>query len=238
MSHATDQSVSDLPGTDPAELDKFEALAHSWWDPAGEMRALHEMNPVRMRYIAERCSLAGASALDVGCGGGLVAEALARSGAEVTGIDMATGPLAVARLHALESGLSIDYRQAQAGDLDGRYDVVTCLEVLEHVPDPAALVKQCAARLRPGGNLFLSTINRTPLAWLLTVAAAEYLLRLIPPGTHDWSRFIRPSELAAMVRGAGLEVRDITGLRYHPLAHRWQRTSSADVNYLLHARRH
>lgn len=224
-------------GVDPAELGKFEAIAHSWWDPAGEMRALHEMNPVRLRYIAERCPLEGKTALDVGCGGGLLAEGLARGGAEVTGIDMANGPLTVARLHALESNLAIEYRQAQAGDLEEAFDLVTCLEVIEHVPDPAALIRQCAARLRPGGSLFLSTINRTPLAWLLTVAAAEYLMRLIPPGTHDWSRFIKPSELAAMLRAAGLEVRDVSGLRYHPLAHRWQRTASTDVNYLCHAER-
>ncbi len=225
--------------TDGAELAKFEAMAHQWWDPQGDMRPLHEMNPVRMRYISQRATLADARCLDVGCGGGLVSEALARAGARVTGIDMAEGPLGVARLHALESGLEIDYRQVEVAELaqtqGGQYQVVTALEVLEHVPDPAALVAACARLLRPGGALFLSTLNRTPRAWALAIAAGEYALRLVPPGTHDYTRFLRPSELARAVRSAGLVVQDISGLHYQPFARRWHRSASCEVNYLMHA---
>lgn len=226
---------------DPAEVARFNALASRWWDPTGEMRLLHRMNPVRVGYIRQRVRLAGARCLDVGCGAGLLSEALAREGAEVTGIDLAEDSLTVARLHQLESGLEcLNYRCMAAEDLvvteAGRYDVVTCLEMIEHVPDPASAVAACAHLVRPGGDVFFSTINRTAKAYLGAILGAEYLLGILPRGTHDFSRFIRPSELDAWARRAGLALADLAGLL--PEAGGGFRIGrDVRVNYLAHCRR-
>ncbi len=226
---------------DQAEIAKFEALASRWWDRAGDFRPLHEMNPLRANWIDARAPVAGRRVLDVGCGGGILSEALAQRGAQVTGIDMGEAPLAVARLHLVESGLEIDYRQANAEDLAGEetgsYDVVTCMEVLEHVPDPASLVRACAQLVRPGGNLFFATINRNPKSYVFAILGAEYLLKLLPKGTHDYARFIRPSELAGWARAAGLTVGDVEGMLYNPLTRAFSIGRDVDVNYLLHARK-
>lgn len=224
---------------DPAELAKFEAMAERWWDPAGEFRPLHDLNPLRLDYI-ESCAggLAGRSVLDVGCGGGLVSEGMARRGAEVTGIDLATGPLQVARLHALESGLEVDYRLVSAEDLaaerPGGFDVVTCLEMLEHVPSPGRVVTALARLARPGGHVVCSTVNRTAKAFALAVVGAEYLLRLLPTGTHEYARFIRPSELARAAREAGLELVELRGVEYDPFSRSARLTGDTSVNYLAH----
>jgi 2-polyprenyl-6-hydroxyphenyl methylase/3-demethylubiquinone-9 3-methyltransferase len=223
---------------DPGEIAKFEAMAQRWWDPEGEFRPLHDLNPVRLDYIEARAGLAGRRVLDVGCGGGLLAEGMARRGAEVTGIDLASGALGIARLHALESGLHVDYRLASAeqvaDELPGCFDVVTCLEMLEHVPDPAATVAALARLVRPGGHVVCSTLDRGPKSFLLGIVAAEYLLRLVPAGTHEYARFIRPSELARFGREAGLELTDLTGMGYDPFARRARLTSDTSVNYLAH----
>jgi 2-polyprenyl-6-hydroxyphenyl methylase/3-demethylubiquinone-9 3-methyltransferase len=224
---------------DPAELAKFERLAARWWDCSGEFKPLHDINPLRLGYIDQRADLAGKRVADVGCGGGILAESMAQLGAEVTGIDVGEGPLMVARLHLLESGLSVDYRQQTAEQLAAEapagFDVVTCMELLEHVPDPASVVAACAQLVKPDGHVFFSTINRTPKSYLFAVIAAEYLLRLLPQGTHDYSRFIRPAELAGWIRHAGLELRDLTGMSYHPLTARYFLTPDVAVNYLAHA---
>jgi 2-polyprenyl-6-hydroxyphenyl methylase / 3-demethylubiquinone-9 3-methyltransferase len=224
-----------------AELDKFDDLAHRWWDPDGESRPLHDLNPVRLAYVGERAPLRGVAALDVGCGGGLLSEALAREGAHVTAIDLAPQVLAVARLHLHESGLSVDYRQvsaeALADEMPGRFDVVTCMEMLEHVPDPGSVIGACARLLAPGGRLFLSTLNRTPQAFALAIVGAEYLLRLLPRGTHHYAQFIRPSELGAWLRAAGLELEDVSGLHYEPFTRRAWRGAGTSVNYLACARK-
>lgn len=224
---------------DPAELAKFAELAHRWWDPDGESRPLHDLNPVRLAYVRERAPLSGARALDVGCGGGLLAEALAREGAVVTGIDLGTEVLEVARMHLHESGLSVDYRETSAEALaaaePGSYDVVTCMEVLEHVPDPAAMLAACATLLKPRGRLFASTLNRTAKSFALAIVGAEYVLGLLPRGTHDYAKFLRPSELARMLRSAGLEVDDVRGLSYDPLARRARLADDVGVNYLVAA---
>ncbi len=221
---------------DPGELARFSELAARWWDADGEMRPLHEMNPLRVELIDSHARLAGKRVLDVGCGGGLLAEAMVRRGARVVAIDAAETPLAVARLHALDSGVEVDYRQATAEELaaagEPPFDVVTCLELLEHVPDPPSLVSACARLLRPGGLVFFSTINRNPRAYLLAVLAAEYLLHLLPRGTHDYARFVRPSELDAWARAAGLELRALTGVRYNPLTRRCSLSRDVGVNYL------
>jgi len=226
---------------DGHEIAKFEALAHRWWDPTGDFRPLHDINPARLAYIAERCALAGCHTLDIGCGGGILTEALARAGAHVTGIDMGEAPLAVARLHALETGTTVDYRhgtaEALADESPGAFDVVTCLEMLEHVPDPASVVSACARLARPGGHVFFSTINRNPKAWALAVVAAEYVLRLLPRGTHDYAKFITPSELARAVRAAGLDVVEIAGMTYNPFTRQVTIGDDVDVNYLLYARK-
>lgn len=227
---------------DPGEVARFAALAARWWDPAGEMGALHAINAPRTDWIAARTTLHGRRVADIGCGGGLLSEALARRGAVVTAIDAAAASIEVARLHALETGVGpIDYRCVLAEDLaatePGAFDVVTCLEMLEHVPDPAAVVLAAARLLGPGGDLFVSTIARTPAAWLLAVVAAEYALGLVPRGTHDYGRFIRPSELAAAVRDAGLEVVEITAMHFNPLTRAVRFGGRPEVNYLLHARR-
>lgn len=220
----------------PAEVAKFERLASRWWDADGESRPLHDLNPVRFGYIAERISIAGARVLDVGCGGGLLSEALARAGAQVVGIDLAAAVLDVARLHLLESGLEVDYRklsvEAMAIDMAGQFDVVTCLEMLEHVPDPASVIRACADLLRPGGHLFLSTLNRTPQAFAAAIVGAEHVLRLLPRGTHHYAQFIKPSELAADLRSAGLVLEDLRGIGYNPISRKAWLSESVAINYL------
>ncbi len=229
-----------------AELDKFGALAQRWWDPQGPQKALHAMNPVRLQYVVDGLRLAderldGARVLDVGCGGGLLSEALAGEGATVVALDLAPDLLEVARLHGLESGATVDYRlqsaEALAAEAPGSFDVVTCMEMLEHVPDPVAIVDACATLLRPGGRLFLSTLNRTPAAFALAIVGAEYVARLLPKGTHQYRDFIKPSELAGWLRGAGLEPEDVRGLVYEPWRNAARLSSRADVNYLACARK-
>jgi 2-polyprenyl-6-hydroxyphenyl methylase / 3-demethylubiquinone-9 3-methyltransferase len=226
---------------DPAELEKFSALAHRWWDPEGEFRPLHEINPLRLGWIEGHAPLAGRDALDVGCGGGILAEAMARRGARVTGIDLAEKPLKVAQLHLLESGLEVRYETASAEDYvashAGGFDVLTCMEMLEHVPDPASAVAACARLLRPGGTAFFSTINRNPKSYLFAVIGAEYVLKLLPKGTHDYARFVRPAELSRWCRDAGLREVELIGMTYNPLTRRYRLGSDCDVNYLLCCRR-
>lgn len=225
------------PNADPAEIAKFDAMAQRWWDPAGEFRPLHDLNPVRLDYIEARAGLAGQRVLDVGCGGGLLAEGMARRGARVTGIDLADAALTVARLHALEGGIEVEYRHATAEqvaeELPGAFDLVTCLEMLEHVPAPAAVVAALAQLVRPGGQVICSTLNRTPKAFALGIVGAEYLLRLLPPGTHEYARFIKPSELARFGREAGLELIDLTGIDYDPFTRRARLGGDTAVNYLV-----
>jgi 2-polyprenyl-6-hydroxyphenyl methylase/3-demethylubiquinone-9 3-methyltransferase len=231
--------VTDTQNVDDAEIAKFSALAHRWWDPQSEFRPLHEINPLRLDWIAGICPLPGLKAVDVGCGGGILAEAMAQRGAQVLGIDLAEKPLEVAKLHQLESGVPARYELIAAEALAGRepaaYDLVTCMEMLEHVPDPASIVKSCAALVRPGGHVFFSTINRNPKSYLLAVIGAEYLLRLLPRGTHDYAKFIKPSELARDARAAGLEVQEIRGMSYNPLTMKYSLGRDTDVNYLVHA---
>lgn len=226
---------------DPSEVARFEALAARWWDPSGELRTLHHINPLRLDYVDQRAGLAGQTVLDVGCGAGLLTEAMARRGARVTGLDPAEASIQVARLHQARSRLDVEYLcttpEALAAQRPGGFDVVTCMEMLEHVPDPRAVVTACAALVQPGGHVFFSTLNRSPRAYLLAVLGAEYLLGLLPRGTHDYARFIRPSELEAWSRAAGLRVSAIDGMRYNPLTHRAGLSRDPAVNYLLHARR-
>ncbi len=229
------------PNVDPDEIAKFEALAARWWDPTSEFRPLHEINPLRLDWIAARAPLAGKRVLDVGCGGGILAESMAVHGAQVTGIDMGEAPLAVARLHLKESGRQVEYRKISAEDLareqPGSFDIVTCLEMLEHVPDPASTIAACAQLVKPGGRVFFSTLNRNPKSWLFAIVGAEYVLRLLPRGTHDYMKFIRPSELERWARHAGLAVREYTGLHYNPLTQRYSLGPGVDVNYMLYAER-
>lgn len=226
---------------DPKELAKFGELAHRWWDPGGEFRPLHQINPLRLAWIDGKARLAGKRVLDVGCGGGILAEAMARTGAQVKGIDLAEKPLKVAEIHRLESGVPVEYEAASAETLAQRepasYDVVTCMEVLEHVPDPSSTVRACATLLKPGGHAFFATLNRNPKSYLLAIIGAEYVLRLLPRGTHDWSRFIKPSELSRFCRDALLDVEAIIGMTYNPLTRVYALGRDTDVNYIVHATR-
>ncbi len=226
---------------DPNEIAKFEALAARWWDRNSEFKPLHDINPLRLNYIDQRTSLPGKRVLDVGCGGGILSEGMSQRGAHVLGIDLGEAPLEVAKLHALESGANVEYRKVAveqlAAEQPGTFDVVTCLEMLEHVPDPASVVAACERLLKPGGHLFLSTINRNPKAWLFAIVGAEHILKMLPKGTHDFSKFIRPSELSRYVRQAGMDVQDITGMTYNPLTKVYKLGRDTDVNYLAWARK-
>lgn len=229
------------PNVDHSEIAKFEQLAGRWWDPNSEFKPLHDINPLRLDYIEQRAGgLAGKRVLDVGCGGGILTEGMALRGARVTGIDMAAAPLAVARLHQLESGVHVDYRQstaeALAAETPAEFDVVTCLEMLEHVPDPGSVVAACARLVKPDGQVFFSTINRNPKAFLFAIVGAEYLLRLLPKGTHEYRKLIRPSELESWARAAGLQTIDLTGMHYNPVTRHYWLGPGLDVNYLAHCR--
>jgi len=230
-----------MTNADPLELEKFNQLAHHWWDPNSEFKPLHEINPLRLNYINRIAPLAGKTVLDVGCGGGILSESMAALGAQVTGIDLGDKTLQVARLHLLESGQQVDYRKIAVEDLaaeqPSHYDVVTCLELLEHVPDPSSTVRACAQLAKPGGHVFFSTLNRNPKSYLFAVIGAEYLLNLLPRGTHDYAKFIKPSELAQFCRNAGLAISDISGMSYHPLYKTYSLGQNTDVNYLFACRR-
>ncbi len=227
---------------DPAELAKFSELAHRWWDPESEFRPLHQINPLRLDWIAKQAPLAGRQVLDVGCGGGILAEAMARQGADVLGIDLASKSLKVAQLHALESGLAnVAYREvaveALAAERPASFDVVTCMEMLEHVPDPASVVRACAELVKPGGWVFFSTLNRNPKSFLFAILGAEYVLNLLPRGTHEFAKFIKPSELASYCRGAGLDLQGSRGMEYNPLTKRYWLSGDTSVNYMIATRR-
>ena len=226
---------------DPLELSNFGDLAHRWWDPNSEFKPLHDINPLRLDWIDRSVGLAGRRIVDVGCGGGILSESMAARGAQVTGIDLSDKPLGVARLHLLESGRQVDYRkisaEALAEDMPAAFDVVTCMEMLEHVPDPASVVAACARLVKPGGQVFFSTINRNPKSYLFAVIGAEYVLGLLPRGTHDYARFIRPAELARFAREAGLETQEIVGMTYNPLTKVYSLGQDTDVNYLVRTRR-
>ena len=234
--------MSAAENVDPAEVRKFEQLASRWWDANSEFKPLHEINPLRLEYIDAQAGLNGKRVVDVGCGGGILAESMAARGATVTGIDMGKAPLDVARLHLLESGLKVDYRQvtaeALAEESPGHFDVVTCMEMLEHVPDPASVIGACAKLVKPGGQVFFSTINRNPKAYLFAIVGAEYIMRMLPKGTHDYAKFIRPSELNRWIRDAGLESHDITGMTYNPFTQVYKLDPrDVDVNYMVATRR-
>ena len=229
--------MSATPNVDPAELEKFSELAHRWWDPASEFRPLHEINPLRLEWIDRHAQLSGKAVLDVGCGGGILAEAMSARGARVTGIDLAGKALKVAQLHLRESMLPVHYEEASAEAYAethaGAFDVVTCMEMLEHVPDPASTVAACAKLIAPGGRAFFSTINRNPKSYLFAVIGAEYILKLLPKGTHDYARFIKPHELAQWCRDAGLRLEEVIGMTYNPLTRRYSLGRDCGVNYLV-----
>ncbi|OYO26419.1 bifunctional 2-polyprenyl-6-hydroxyphenol methylase/3-demethylubiquinol 3-O-methyltransferase UbiG [Janthinobacterium sp. PC23-8] len=222
---------------DPLEIQKFSELAHRWWDPTSEFRPLHEINPLRLEWINAKVPLAGKRVIDIGCGGGILAESMARKGADVTGIDLSEKALKVADLHSLESGVNVRYKliaaEAMAAEEAGQYDVVTCMEMLEHVPDPAAIVQACAALVKPGGHVFMSTLNRNPKAYLFAVLGAEYVLRLLPKGTHDYDKFITPAELSQFARSAGLDLHGMRGMGYNPLTKIYSLNNDTSVNYLV-----
>ncbi len=226
---------------DPAELAKFNALASRWWDPQGDFRPLHEINPLRLDWIRQHAELGGKTVVDIGCGGGILTESMAAAGANVLGIDMADGPLTVARLHLAESGVAVTYEQtsaeALAAEKAGEFDVVTCLEMLEHVPDPSLVIRSCAELVRPGGQVFFSTINRNPKSFAFAIVGAEYILKLLPAGTHEYQKFIRPSELEEWARHAGLELRSSIGMHYNPVTKDYSLGRNLDVNYLMHFQR-
>ncbi|MFC3685346.1 bifunctional 2-polyprenyl-6-hydroxyphenol methylase/3-demethylubiquinol 3-O-methyltransferase UbiG [Hydrogenophaga luteola] len=227
---------------DPAELAKFSDLAHRWWDPDSEFKPLHQINPLRLGWIDAQVTLAGKRVLDIGCGGGILSDSMARKGADVTGIDLSTKALKVAQLHALEAGTqNVSYREVSAEDLaleqPAGFDVVTCMEMLEHVPDPASVVRACSTLVKPGGWVFFSTINRNPKSFLFAIVGAEYLLRMLPKGTHEYAKMIRPSELAAHCRAAGLSLEQTRGMEYNPLTQRYWLSSDTSVNYLVSSRR-
>ena len=231
-----------MTNVDSAEIQKFSELAHHWWDPNSEFKPLHEINPLRLNWIECLCGgLAGKTVVDIGCGGGILSESMAAKGATVTGVDMSEKALKVAKLHLYESGLSVDYKQLPAEELAAQqpasFDVVTCMEMLEHVPDPASIVAACAQLVKPGGQVFFSTLNRNPKSWLFAIVGAEYILKLLPRGTHEYMKFIRPSELERMSRHAGLSVREYTGMHYNLLTQRYTLGPGVDVNYLVHAER-
>ena len=223
---------------DAAEIAKFEALAERWWDPKSEFRPLHDINPLRLNYINERVSLKGKKVIDIGCGGGLVSEGMARLGATVTGVDLGEAPLAVARLHAQKDGIEVEYLNITAEEIAaeraGQYDAVTCLEMLEHVPDPGAVIAACAKLVKPGGQVFFSTINRNPKAFALAIVGAEYILRLLPRGTHEYAKLIKPSELAGWARDAGLQLKDTCGMQYNAFTANASLNRDVSVNYLVH----
>lgn len=227
-----------MTNADPTELQKFSDLAHRWWDPNSEFRPLHEINPLRLDWIDHHAPLKGKRVLDVGCGGGILSESMASRGATVTGIDLSEKALGVAKLHLLESGRSVDYRLSSAEDLAaqeaGSYDVVTCMEMLEHVPNPASTIAACAALVKPGGHVFFSTISRNPKAYLFAVIGAEYILQLLPKGTHDYAKFIKPSELSRWAKAVGLEIDEIIGMSYNPITKVYSLGRDTDVNYLVH----
>jgi 2-polyprenyl-6-hydroxyphenyl methylase / 3-demethylubiquinone-9 3-methyltransferase len=234
--------MSSTANVDHAEVRKFEDLASRWWDRHSEFKPLHDINPLRLDYVDRRSGLAGKRVLDVGCGGGILSEGMAAAGADVTGIDMGLAPLEVARLHLLESGLEVDYRQQSAEDCaaenPGAFDIVTCMEMLEHVPDPSSVVAACATLVRPGGQVYFSTINRNPKSYLFAIIGAEYVLRMLPKGTHDFARFIRPAELSRWIRAAGLDTTDITGLTFNPVTGIYRLDpDDVTVNYLMATQR-
>ncbi len=227
-----------MSNVDPSEIKKFEDLASRWWDPESEFAPLHAINPLRTDYIDLHSPVKGLKVLDVGCGGGLISEAMAEFGADVTGIDMGEAPLAVAELHLLESQLKVEYKKITAEDLAeeraGHYDVVTCLEMLEHVPEPASVVAACSKMVKPGGDVYFSTINRNPKAWLLAIVGAEYVLNMLPRGTHEYEKLIKPSELEEYARHSGLELQRMIGLHYNPITKRYKLAPGVDVNYMMH----
>jgi len=222
---------------DPQEIQKFSDLAHRWWDPGSEFRPLHEINPLRLEWINSRAPLAGKKVVDIGCGGGILAESMARKGADVTGVDLSEKALKVADLHSMESGIQVRYEKIAAEDLasrePGTYDVVTCMEMLEHVPNPASIIRACATLAKPGGKIFFSTLNRNPKSYLFAILGAEYILRMLPKGTHDYAKFITPAELAQSIRTAGLDVDGFKGLSYNPLTKIYSLNQDTDVNYLV-----
>jgi 2-polyprenyl-6-hydroxyphenyl methylase/3-demethylubiquinone-9 3-methyltransferase len=223
---------------DPNEIRKFEALAYRWWDTDSEFKPLHDINPLRLNYIDDRVQLQGKKVIDIGCGGGILSESMARRGANIIGIDMGETPLSVAQLHALESQVDIEYRQisaeSMAAEAAGQFDAVTCMEMLEHVPDPASVIAACATLVKPGGDVFFSTINRNPKAFMLAIIGAEYVMNMLPKGTHEYAKFIKPSELEKWARSVGLELRNIAGMTYNPLFQSYRLGKDVDVNYLMH----
>ncbi len=238
---STTASTNPTQNVDQAEIDKFAALASRWWDPESEFKPLHAINPLRLNWIIQQSgSLAGKSVLDVGCGGGILAESMAKAGGKVTGIDLAQQSLTVAKLHGLESGIAVDYQTISAEDMAAQrpagFDVVTCMEMLEHVPDPGSVVQACARLVKPGGHVFFSTLNRNPKSFLFAIVGAEYLLRMLPKGTHSYENFIKPSELAASARQAGLTVNQLAGMEYNPVTDHYKLSNDTSVNYLMATR--